>query len=109
MDLKANFTEDVKICATAGYLWRSKLTLTTQFATTGNNFIEVLISWIASTVTGDKYTRRCENNLYPDPELARNIMTNLIPNQARPEKPGPNYNSALTYVYRDYDNAFAFA
>jgi len=36
-------------------------------------------------------------------------MTNLIPNQARPEKPGPNYNSALTYVYRDYDNAFAFA
>jgi len=32
--------------------------------------------------------------LYAGPISARNILTNLIPNLARPEKPGLTYNSA---------------
>jgi len=32
--------------------------------------------------------------VYAGPKSARNILTNLSPNPARPEKPGPTYNSA---------------
>jgi len=33
--------------------------------------------------------------VYAGAKSARNILTNLSPNPARPEKPGPTYNSGL--------------
>jgi len=39
-------------------------------------FMENLMHSTASTVTGDKSVRRCENNLYAGPKTARNILKN---------------------------------
>jgi len=43
-----------------------------------------LINSIALTVTGNKSVRRCKKNLCAGLKLARNILTNLSPNPARP-------------------------
>jgi len=46
----------------------------------------------------NRYSECYTKVLYAGPKSARNILTDFRPNSARPEKPGPNYNSALKYV-----------
>jgi len=41
------------------------------------------------------YSECYQTVLYPGPKSAQNILTNLTPNPARPEKPSPTYYSAL--------------
>jgi len=43
----------------------------------------------------NRYSECYNKVLYAGPKSTRNILTNLSLNPARPEKPGPTYNSAL--------------
>jgi len=41
----------------------------------------------------NRYSEIYKKVLFPGPKSARNVLINLSPNPARPEKPGPTYNS----------------
>ena len=45
--------------------------------------------WMFLTKVKDRYLKCSKNVLYAGPKSARNILKNLSPNPARPEKPGP--------------------
>ena len=76
-----------------GISWR-KITITSLHSQKSPRWAQQMYV----TKEKDRNSECCKKVLYAGPKSARNILTNLSPNPARPEKPGPTCKSGLTIL-----------